>query len=75
MLASCVSRAALVPIFKPRTTVFLRARWYSTPAELPLPNKSKVWKSVDEAVKDVKSGDVLLCGGEYRRVPFLIPDV
>ncbi|KAG1882890.1 3-oxoacid CoA-transferase [Suillus subluteus] len=63
MLATCVSRATLVSVFKPRATVFLRARWYSTPAELPLPNKSKVWKSVDEAVKDVKSGDVLLCGG------------
>ncbi|KAG1774773.1 3-oxoacid CoA-transferase [Suillus placidus] len=63
MLATCVSRATLVPVFKPRATVFLRARWYSTPTELPLPNKSKVWKSVDEAVKDVKSGDVLLCGG------------
>jgi hypothetical protein len=63
----------LVPVFKPRATIFLRARWYSTPTELPLPNKSKVWKSVDEAVKDVKSGDVLLCGGEYRRIPFLMP--
>ncbi|KAJ7739680.1 hypothetical protein DFH07DRAFT_965663 [Mycena maculata] len=36
-------------------------RKYSMPAEPP--KKSKVWESVDEAVKDVKSGDVLLCGG------------
>ncbi|KAH7890003.1 3-oxoacid CoA-transferase [Phlebopus sp. FC_14] len=35
-------------------------RRYSTPA---VPPKSKVWGSVDEAVKGVKSGDVLLCGG------------
>ncbi|KAG2745209.1 nagb/rpia/CoA transferase-like protein [Suillus brevipes Sb2] len=35
----------------------------SGPYELPIHNKSKVWKSVDEAVKNVKSGDVLLCGG------------
>jgi acyl CoA:acetate/3-ketoacid CoA transferase alpha subunit len=27
------------------------------------PKKSKVWNSVDEAVKDVKSGDTLLVGG------------
>lgn len=64
MLAASVSRATLVPVLsKPRATVFLRARWYST----PLPNKSKVWESVDEAVKDVKSGDTLLCGGEYYK--------
>lgn len=64
MLATCVPRATLVPVFKSRAaTVFLRARWYSTPTEVPLPNKSKVWASADEAVKDVKSGDVLLCGG------------
>jgi hypothetical protein len=31
----------------------------------PVPNKSKIWASVDEAVKDVKSGDVLLCGGQH----------
>ncbi|KAF9234032.1 3-oxoacid CoA-transferase [Melanogaster broomeanus] len=35
-------------------------RSYSTPSETP---KSKVWASADEAVKGVKSGDVLLCGG------------
>ncbi|KAG1794218.1 uncharacterized protein HD556DRAFT_1443166 [Suillus plorans] len=63
MLATYISRATLVPVFKPHATIFLRARWYSTPSELPLPNKSKVWESVDEAVKDVKSGDVVLCGG------------
>lgn len=34
------------------------------PADLPVSNKKKIWDSVDEAVKDVKSGDVLLCGGE-----------
>ncbi|KAF5391738.1 hypothetical protein D9757_001824 [Collybiopsis confluens] len=27
------------------------------------PQASKVWDSADEAVKDIKSGDVLLCGG------------
>lgn len=36
-------------------------RKYSLPAEPP--KKSKVWDSVDEAVKDIKSGDVLLCAG------------
>ncbi|KAJ7491296.1 hypothetical protein FB451DRAFT_637772 [Mycena latifolia] len=36
------------------------SRKYSLPAEPP--KKSKVW-AVDEAVADIKSGDVLLCGG------------
>ncbi|KAH9951887.1 3-oxoacid CoA-transferase [Amylocystis lapponica] len=40
-----------------------RVKQYSTPADLPVPNKTKVWDSVDEAVKDVKSGDTLLSGG------------
>lgn len=44
--------------------VRLHVRQYSTPTDLPVPNKTKVWDSVDEAVKDVKSGDVLLSGGE-----------
>lgn len=64
MLAAYVSRATLVPApFKSRAAIFLRARWSSTHTEVPLQNKSKVWESPDEAVKDVKSGDVLLCGG------------
>jgi hypothetical protein len=67
MLAAYVSRATLVPVpLKSRATIFLRARWSSTHAEVPLQNKSKVWESPDEAVKDVKSGDVLLCGGEFH---------
>ncbi|KAG1748946.1 3-oxoacid CoA-transferase [Suillus paluster] len=64
MLVACVSRATLVPLpFKSRSTIFLRPRWSSTHAQVPLNNKSKVWESPEEAVKDVKSGDVLLCGG------------
>ncbi|KAI6038452.1 hypothetical protein EDC04DRAFT_2868448 [Pisolithus marmoratus] len=35
------------------------ARLYSVNALIP---KSKIWPSVDEAVKDVRSGDTLLCG-------------
>ena len=42
--------------------VRLRIRFYSA-GGTPLPNKTKVWDSVDEAVKDVKSGDTLLSGG------------
>lgn len=47
-------------------------RKYSTPTDLPVPKKTKVWESVDEAVKDVKSGDVLLCGGKFQ-VSRLLP--
>ncbi|KAF4619444.1 hypothetical protein D9613_005354 [Agrocybe pediades] len=39
------------------------ARFFGTPVDIPVPNKSKVWDSADEAVKDIKSGSVLLCGG------------
>ncbi|KAF9036654.1 succinyl-CoA:3-ketoacid-coenzyme A transferase [Panaeolus papilionaceus] len=35
-------------------------RFYSIPTEIP---KGKVWGSADEAVQDIKSGSVLLCGG------------
>jgi len=41
------------------------SRKYSVLADIPVPHKSKLWDSVDEAVKDVKSGDVLLCGGQH----------
>jgi 3-oxoacid CoA-transferase len=43
---------------------FVRA--YSVPADPPVPKK-KVWDSIDSAVKEVKSGDVLLSGGAVRR--------
>jgi hypothetical protein len=39
-----------------------RVRYYSVPVDVP--GSSKVW-GADEAVKDVKSGDILLCGGVY----------
>ncbi|PCH38156.1 succinyl-CoA:3-ketoacid-coenzyme A transferase [Wolfiporia cocos MD-104 SS10] len=40
-----------------------RVRFYSVVTDVPKPKKTKVWDSVDEAVKDVKSGDIVLCGG------------
>ena len=39
-------------------------RWLAVAANAPIPAKTKVWNSVEEAVKDVKSGDILLSGGE-----------
>ncbi|GLB35453.1 putative key enzyme for ketone body catabolism [Lyophyllum shimeji] len=39
------------------------SRKYSTHVDIPVPKKSKLWDSADEAVQDIKSGDVLLCGG------------
>lgn len=38
-------------------------RLYSIAVDSHTPKKSKVWESADEAVKDIKSGDILLCGG------------
>ena len=40
-------------------------RFYSVQTRAP---KSKVWSSADEAVRDVKSGDTLLCGGEWIKL-------
>ncbi|KIL68546.1 hypothetical protein M378DRAFT_184973 [Amanita muscaria Koide BX008] len=44
-----------------------RISWYSFACRRysisAVPTKSKVWQSADDAVKDVKSGDVVLCGG------------
>ncbi|KIM87523.1 hypothetical protein PILCRDRAFT_280068 [Piloderma croceum F 1598] len=65
MLATrvCIAvRAGRVPIYY-RGTV--QTRKYSTPTDLPVPNKKKVWDSAEEAVKGdaIKSGDTLLCGG------------
>lgn len=40
-----------------------RLRCLNVAAGDPVPRKRKVWDSVDEAIKDVKSGDTLLSGG------------
>jgi len=38
-------------------------RLYSVAASAPIPKQKKVWASADDAVKDVKSGDIILSGG------------
>ena len=54
----------LSTIFSSHTRTFaVQLRGFATPAAASLSKQSKVWNSVDDAVKDVKSGDVLLCGG------------
>ena len=44
-----------------------KVRTYGTPSNTSPRNKSKVWSSADHAVQDIKSGSVLLCGGEQAR--------
>ncbi|KZT56429.1 3-oxoacid CoA-transferase [Calocera cornea HHB12733] len=46
-----------------RLAIVPGVRHYSTPVELAVPKASKVWDSVDDAIKDVKSGQILLSGG------------
>ena len=41
-------------------------RYYSVVVDAARPKKTKVWDSVDEAVKDVKTGDMILSGGTSR---------
>ena len=43
-------------------------RAYSVVSGEHVPSKRKVWDSVDEAIADVKSGDVLLSGGMYSSI-------
>jgi len=38
-------------------------RWYGVVTDVDLPKSKKIWKSADDAVRDVKSGDVVLSGG------------
>ncbi|KAF9483937.1 3-oxoacid CoA-transferase [Pholiota conissans] len=45
------------------TPMWIHVRQFSSPVDIPVPSKSKVWASADEAVKDIKSGSVLLCAG------------
>ncbi|KAJ3512907.1 hypothetical protein NMY22_g15198 [Coprinellus aureogranulatus] len=45
------------------TATRFSVRFYSIAVDSHTPKKSKVWASADEAVKDIKSGDILLCGG------------
>jgi len=40
-------------------------RFLNVAAGAPVPRKRKVWDSVDEAIKDVRSGDMLLSGGSW----------
>ncbi|TEB36252.1 succinyl-CoA:3-ketoacid-coenzyme A transferase [Coprinellus micaceus] len=59
MLSIRVSRACL----RGFTATRLSLRYYSVAVDSHTPKASKVWNSADEAVKDIKSGDILLCGG------------
>lgn len=40
-------------------------RFLSVPTSIPVPDKTKVYSSADEAVKDIKSGSVVLSGGRF----------
>jgi hypothetical protein len=45
-------------------TAIDNVRYYGTLSQLPsAPRRGKVWDSVADAVNDLKSGDVILCGG------------
>ena len=60
-------RAIAIPRARTSSRIVLaaRIRYYSVVANAPIPNRTKVWSSADEAVKDVKSGDIILSGGAY----------
>jgi len=43
--------------------VHAAARFRNFATAAAAPQKTKVWASADEAIHDIKSGDILLCGG------------
>ncbi len=53
-----------------------RSSYSTVAAEGALPTKKKVWDSVDEAVADIKAGDVVLSGGmwHHRNVRICDPE-
>ena len=62
-----LAKAATGPFLRVRIAIpsIAARRYLSVVQDAPIPKKSKVWKSVDDAVKDVKSGDIILSGGQY----------
>lgn len=48
---------------RPVVSILACASVRNISSKIPVPNISKVWESVDDAVKDVKSGDTIVCGG------------
>ena len=67
-------RAIAIPRARTSSRIVLaaRLRYYSVVANAPIPNKTKVWSSADEAVKDVKSGDIILSGGASATIPSIL---
>ncbi|KAI0362342.1 3-oxoacid CoA-transferase [Trametes cingulata] len=65
MMLALRPRAIAIPRARTSSRIALaaRIRYYSVVANAPIPKKTKVWDSADEAVKDVKSGDIILSGG------------
>ncbi|KAI0054171.1 3-oxoacid CoA-transferase [Auriscalpium vulgare] len=56
--------ASLPPLRQPSIALRINVRFYSVPVSAPIPSSSrKVWDSVDDAIRDVKSGDTILSGG------------
>ena len=53
--AICIPRAHS----SSRLAIAARMRYYSVVVNAPRPNKTKIWDSVEDAIKDVKSGDVV----------------
>jgi hypothetical protein len=58
---TCVARVQHTKVQATRSTQTFR--YLNVAAGGSVPRKRKVWDSVDEAIKDVKSGDTLLSGG------------
>lgn len=60
------SPARLLPAYLQSTSPLKSTRRsYAVVQGASVPSSRKVWDSVEEAIQDVKSGDVLLSGGTY----------
>lgn len=67
ILSQALYRANLISSLRIFVSTPGTVRRYGTPTNTSPRNKGKVWYSADHAVQDIKSGSVLLCGGEQAR--------
>lgn len=63
-LATCPPRIGAARTVLRVAVVYHRSKSTTVQQNIPIPKKTKVWESADEAVKDIKSGSIVLAGGK-----------
>jgi 3-oxoacid CoA-transferase len=67
LISAYPTRLGAIYAYRRSVVAIIAARNYGMPADpgrsTRVPRKGKLFESADEAVADIKSGDILLCGG------------